>query len=275
MRIAVCFILLLALCLPATAAERNYLDTAPALLIPIGSIGCLRLGSWVSNIDSSKSSLIRGTLPGEARIQYWLAGTPTATRSNFLDSRTGSALTPTVCLTMLLAADLAWPQDETLRDAGQDLLLYVSGLIATKGITDLHKGLFARPRPLLHLYPELAAKRQHSDWSYDHHSFFSGHASGSFFAATFLNLRLRQIMRQELTGKEYRDWRWLSPTLLYGWASFVGWTRIHAYKHYLSDVLVGAATGWLIAELFYHLAPEPSGNGIATTPMFVRLSFSF
>ncbi len=275
MRIAVCFILLLALCLPATAAERDYLDAAPTLLIPVGSISCLRLGSWVSNIDSSKSSLIRGALPGESTIQRWLAGTPTARCSNFLDSRSGSAITPTIGLALLLSADLAWPQDEALRDAGQDMLLYLSGLMATKGITDLHKGLFARPRPLQRLCPELAAQRQDVDWSYDHHSFFSGHASSSFFAATFLNLRLRHIMRQELTGAEYRDWRWLSPTLLYGWASFVGWTRIHAYKHYFSDVVVGAAAGWLIAELFYHFAPEPSGNGTATTPMFVKLSFSF
>ena len=55
-------------------------------------------------------------------------------------------------------------------------------------------------------------------------------------------------MRQELHAGEYRDYRWAPPTVLFSWASFVGWSRIHAYKHFVSDVMVGAAVGVLPAE---------------------------
>ncbi|MFH2055920.1 MAG: phosphatase PAP2 family protein, partial [bacterium] len=265
MSIRILAIVCLALRLSADAAERDYLDTAPAFLIPAGSIGCLALGSRVSDIDSSRAPLIRGPLPGEASIQRWLAGTTGPGRNNFLDDTLGSVLTPGICGVLLAGANAAWPRDQAARDIGQDLLLYLSGLAATKGVTELTKGVFARPRPLLSLYPELAATRAHSDWSYDHNSFFSGHASSSFFATTYLNLRLRDIMRHELHADEYRDWRWLPPTILYSWASFVCWSRLHAYKHYLSDVLVGATAGWLLAELFYHFAPESKTAGDNST----------
>jgi membrane-associated phospholipid phosphatase len=58
-------------------------------------------------------------------------------------------------------------------------------------------------------------------------------------------------MRRELTSGEYRGWRWAPPAVLYSWAAFVGWSRIHAYDHYFSDVLVGALAGYFLAELFY------------------------
>ena len=256
-------------------AERDYLDAGEAILIPVGSAGCLGLGELARHFDSTSTSIIRGPLPGETWLHRKLVGRPQPGQSNFLDSDVGSALTPAVCGMLLVGADLSWPRGKAAKDAGQDLLLYLSGLTATKGVTDITKGIFKRPRPLLSLEPELAAARGHSNWSYDHHSFFSGHASSSFFATSFLNLRLRDIMRTELNTCDYRDWRWLPPTLLYGWAGFVSLSRLHAYKHYLSDVLVGATAGWLLAELFYNFAPDVKEQGAGGTPMFVRLSFSF
>ena len=60
-------------------------------------------------------------------------------------------------------------------------------------------------------------------------------------------------MHQNLSEEEYRDWSWPSPTVLYGWATIVGWSRIHSYKHYPLDVIVGALIGSLLGELFYSL----------------------
>ncbi len=45
---------------------------------------------------------------------------------------------------------------------------------------------------------------------------------------------------------------------LYGWASYVGYSRIRDSKHYLTDVIVGAAVGTVISNLLYtlHFASE-------------------
>jgi membrane-associated phospholipid phosphatase len=39
--------------------------------------------------------------------------------------------------------------------------------------------------------------------------------------------------------------------VLYGWAGYVGYSRIHDRKHYLTDVLIGAASGTLVSYLLY------------------------
>ncbi len=66
------------------------------------------------------------------------------------------------------------------------------------------------------------------------------------------------ITRDRLTGDEYDRWRWVSPVLLYGWTAFVGWSRVHSNKHYISDVLVGDAAGYLMAELFLSCNKGPT-----------------
>jgi hypothetical protein len=44
---------------------------------------------------------------------------------------------------------------------------------------------------------------------------------------------------------------------LYGWAGYVGYSRIQDRKHYLTDVVVGAASGTLVSYLLY---PHGSKN---------------
>ena len=58
-------------------------------------------------------------------------------------------------------------------------------------------------------------------------SFPSGHVSASFTGAAFIHQRY--------------GWRW--AILPYLGATFVGYSRIHAHRHDLEDVLVGAAIG--------------------------------
>jgi membrane-associated phospholipid phosphatase len=125
----------------------------------------------------------------------------------------------------------------------------------------------------------LAPHTNEGEWRHHRQSFFSGHTSSSFFAAAYLNLRMRTIMRAELSPMDYRSWRWAPPTLLFGWSSFVGLSRIHAYRHYLSDVLAGALVGTIMAELFFALNDSPSisdddGNA-SSTPMLLRMRYRF
>ena len=180
----------------------------------------------------------------------------------------------------MFTADLKWPQaDKQGKLAVQNLFLYGAGLLATKGVTDLTKGIVARPRPLPCLEPELAGLRTNIDHAYDHNSFFSGHASSAFFAMTFLNKRIRAIMRNEMTVGKYDKYSWVSPAFSFSWATFVGWTRIHAYKHFPTDIIVGAAAGILMAELFYSfndfdIPLSPTTQPQPIRPMFsIRLTF--
>ncbi|MDF2514926.1 MAG: phosphatase family protein [Sphingobacterium sp.] len=73
----------------------------------------------------------------------------------------------------------------------------------------------------------------------DHESFPSGHTAQAFAAAIFLS-------------EEYRDrFRWM-PYTAYGVAASVGILRMANNKHYISDVLVGAAIGLLSMKASYY-----------------------
>ena len=102
---------------------------------------------------------------------------------------------------------------EVATDIWQDQFVYYSGVLATKGITDFFKGTVARQRPFVYCKPDLAARRTDPSQADDHHSFFSGHASAAFYAMTFLNLRVREAMRQDMSPDDYRGKRWIPSTL--------------------------------------------------------------
>ena len=86
-------------------------------------------------------------------------------------------------------------------------------------------------------------------------------------------------MRNEMTPGKYNKYSWLSPATAFSWATFVGWTRIHAYKHFPTDIIVGAAAGILMAELFYSLndfdiPPLATTNSQPVRQLFsIRLTF--
>ncbi|UCG61118.1 MAG: phosphatase PAP2 family protein [Candidatus Zixiibacteriota bacterium] len=269
-------IILICGCFVGSPLAQEYIGGGEIAAIGSGSAGVAVAGWMVLNVDSSRAQLIGGPLPLERKLQRLLGGSYYEGKSNFLDNSFGSVATPLVAGVALLTADMCWPQGDKSKTILQDFFLYSTGLMTTSGLTDLAKGLIARERPMLSLYPENNARHTDANKSYNRHSFFSGHTSGAFFAASFANIRIRSIMRSEITPSEYRRWRWLPPTLLYGWAGFVGWSRIHAYKHFVSDVLVGATVGYLVAELFYHF-----GNGAYSaldgeaTPMMISINFKF
>ena len=80
---------------------------------------------------------------------------------------------------------------------------------------------------------KLVISRERPDAS-DDHSFPSGHTSTSFQGASFIHIR-------------YGLLKGLSA---YAAATFVGFSRVYSDKHYVSDVLAGAALGTLSSYLF-------------------------
>lgn len=273
-------VFLLGSSVPQTALAQEYLSAEEIAAISAASVGIQLMGANVRSSAHDNKSLIHGPILFDAQLQKFLGGSCRADKSNFLDNTVGSAATPVVAGVILLASDLSWPQtNDKGKLAAQDMFLFSSGLLATKGLTSVAKGLVARERPLPCLEPGIADLRDSIDYAYDRNSFFSGHVSGAFFSTVYLNKRLRSIMRHELTPSEYNGWKWAPPTLLFSWASFVGWSRIHAYKHFFTDVAAGALAGFLVAELFYsfndyELTGSPTSQASGTSPIFyVRLTF--
>ena len=276
-----CILLLLIIFNPqqCNADNYDYLDTKECTLVGGGSLVFLTLGHFARSMDTTRNSIIASPFPGELSISESIGGKYKRGRTNFLNSDAGAVYTPIVCAIMLTSANTTWPHNHSMKDAGEDLFVYTSGLAATMGVTSIFKGLIARPRPYMHVDPELAALRNTEDFAEDHVSFFSGHASSAFFSTVYLNKRIRSIMRREMSPGEYRDYRWVPPAVLFSWASFVGWSRIHAYQHYLSDVVIGSLVGWVVAELFFSLLDESdtaqNKTAGASPQMIFRYSFHF
>ncbi|MCP4566272.1 MAG: phosphatase PAP2 family protein [FCB group bacterium] len=257
------------------SSAEDYLSAVEVSAIGTGAVLINLMGAQARRIEISDRSVIKGPLPEEMALHRFLGGKYYPGKTNFLDNWAGSAVTPVICGLALAGTDFSWPQKHSVQDASQDMFLYISGLLTTKGLTDFSKGLFRRPRPVSFMVDSAMAEMDRSHrWLRT--AFFSGHTSSAFFSASFLNLRIRSIMRQRMTPSEYRGWRWASSTTLLGWAGFVGWSRIHAYKHFPSDVAIGAMIGYLIAELFYHWSmTNDSYKKTAASATVFKISFSF
>lgn len=100
---------------------------------------------------------------------------------------------------------------------------------------------------------KLATRRLRPDGS-DHLSFPSGHAAITFAAATVIQRHLG----------------WRNSVLAYAIASYVAASRLHDNRHYLSDVVFGAAVGTIAGRTVtehgrdaWTFAPAPTPGGIA------------
>jgi membrane-associated phospholipid phosphatase len=74
-----------------------------------------------------------------------------------------------------------------------------------------------------------------------HDAFPSGHATMAFALATSLSEEIRN--------------RWASAAL-YAFATGTAWSRMNDERHWLSDVLAGAAVGFTAAKIVEHHPPR-------------------
>lgn len=167
---------------------------------------------------------------------------------NFLAGNSGSLSTPIAVAAIITG--LNWSEGRPWQQSGTELLIFANGAFANGFLTQSFKRGFSRRRPILEFASstektELAAKAT------NHKSFYSGHTSTAFYSASFLRRRISQ----SLAGKGHvgirSGYQWLTGVALYGWASYVGYSRIEIDKHYFSDVAVGALMGVLFEEVYY------------------------
>ena len=124
----------------------------------------------------------------------------------------------------------------TWRHAAVDALLVIEAMVASQALNQVVKFIAGRERPLVAQLPEdqKPLTKQPDD---NNLSFFSGHTSYTFslVAATATIVRARG----------YAHW-WVVPAVGLPFAVTTALLRLAADKHYLTDVLTGAALGVLL-----------------------------
>jgi membrane-associated phospholipid phosphatase len=202
--------------------------------IPVGMI-------WLSqrNFPIAPSPKLSFPAPGfDVEIQRRLAGTGT-TSPGSVDPHLYPRLVFAARMLYTLAADEWSDRDIDERDYQHAFVFYKS-VLYTHTLTELVKNVTRRQRPD----------------NGDDRSFFSGHTSLTFVTSAFLFREIDHVLDSQL-------WALSNPTLrtalkvsaavvLYGWAGYVGYSRILDNKHFLSDVLVGAAVGILMGNVVYN-----------------------
>jgi membrane-associated phospholipid phosphatase len=118
-------------------------------------------------------------------------------------------------------------------------IVFYKSLVYTNLVTEIFKGFIRKERPD----------------NTDSRSFFSGHSSTTFAASTFIYNELNALYESWDVTKNNpilkSSFNTLSFVGLYGWSGYVGLSRIRDNKHYLADVLIGAAVGTLISNYIY------------------------
>ncbi len=105
--------------------------------------------------------------------------------------------------------------------------------LLTRGV----KGIAGRARPNVDLDRPRDFKLGRGFGDNRYQSFFSGHASDAFAAATVFTAE---------TARRMPGWEWPVGAALYGGAALVGVSRMYDNKHWATDVLAGAALGTFV-----------------------------
>lgn len=159
------------------------------------------------------------------------------------DDQQTAALISDVVLGTLLTSAFTAPLLEDLSldgQAGNASLSGIEALLTVDLVTQVFKHLSSRQRP--------GAFYAGSDTHYN--SFYSGHAAGAFASATVLTAYALEMDWLD------DDWRWVVPTVSYASASLTAYLRVAADKHWLTDVLVGAAVGTGLSYMVLLIRPE-------------------
>jgi membrane-associated phospholipid phosphatase len=155
--------------------------------------------------------------------------------------------------------------DDSLGGSWKDAAIVLESAVVAADLTQLIKFSLGRERPFVHALgaAEKSDERHPAD---NNLSFFSGHSSFTFSLAT------SAAMVATLRGYRIAPILWsVGPAL----AAFTGYLRIAADKHYLSDVLVGAAVGTATGVLipWLHARGDRDGVRASVAPSQLVLTF--
>ncbi len=162
-------------------------------------------------------------------MDRWAAGY----HSHLADLSSDLAIYPLVCLPGLVSAWELAQGRQSWGGAIADAVVFTEAMSLSSGLDLWVRSLQVHPRPLVYDRKVPASERLSPEAS---GSFYSGHSNAAFLSAVYFaySWTLRN------PGSDKQGWVWAGSL---GAASIVAGLRIGAGKHYLSDVLVGAAAG--------------------------------
>ncbi len=172
---------------------------------------------------------------------------------NFLDGTAGALYTPAAAGAVITVLNLA--ERAPASKTGSELLIFANGALANKFLTRSSKRAFSRRRPELDFADE-ADKIDLERKDSAHESFYSGHASTAFFSAAFLHRRISQSLALHGHSGIGSGYQWITTIGLYGWAAYVGYSRVQIDKHYFTDVVAGMVVGLLFEGIYHRLNRE-------------------
>jgi membrane-associated phospholipid phosphatase len=220
----------LAVDLPATVGGGALWVTSELLKGEIAARAC----RWcaVDGLDASVRTALRWSNPAAAD-----------TTSSVL----AFGVVPAAAVGLDLVA--AWREGRASQ-VGVDSLVVAEATVVASDLDQLTKFLVARERPFVHALPQ-SSKGGTAQPSDNDLSFFSGHTTEAFAVAAAAGT--------VATMRRYRlaPLVWASGMVL---AAATGYLRIAADKHYLTDVLVGAAVGSGVGVSLPLLAHAPAAS---------------
>ena len=147
--------------------------------------------------------------------------------------------------------------DGVYQNAPQVFLLYGETMAVTGTLFAMTAGLVDRKRPLVY-GTEAPLKERTSKNA--RNAFFAGHPAATASATFFL-------------AKVFNDFNPDSPARPFVWGTAaavpaaVGYLRLKAGKHFLSDVILGYSLGTTVGILVPHLHKKENGSGFSIMPV--------
>ncbi|MDB5104324.1 MAG: phosphoesterase PA-phosphatase related protein [Fibrobacteres bacterium] len=201
-------------------------------------------------------------------MDRWAAGThsPKAALASDL------LIVPLVGLPMAVTAWESWRGRQGWNGAVSEAAVYSEALLISSSLDLLVRATGVHPRPLVYGKDVPADERLSPEAS---GSFYSGHSNAAFLSAVYFSYTYS--LRNP--GSRYQGAIWGGSL---GAAAFVAGLRVAAGKHYLSDVMVGAAAGSFFGWAFPYMhrrtgEGETGGLGVGMngTSLYPMLTWTF
>ena len=186
--------------------------------------------------------------------------------SNVVDSN-GTVFTLAAGLGAVILMQNLLSDGPVWRNTAYEVAVFGTGFMTELGVRLAVKSSFARRRPFLEFASPQDATTLNAN-SKNHLSFYSGHTSTAFYTAAYADQRIGDLLKARSLGR----YRLMSIIPLYGWASYMAFSRVQIDKHYFTDVAAGGLVGtaWGIWHYRYH---HSTREGWAILPFLGKTRF--
>lgn len=229
---------------------RSELLTKRLKLSAVVGVVSLGMGSaFALGIDEVNRNPLFGGNNGLDRFFRRHFGDPGKT-TNIVDGN-GTSITLTAGLGSIILLQSLLSDGSVWRDAAYEVAVFSTGFMTELGVRLAVKSLFARRRPFLEFASPADTATLNAN-PRNHLSFYSGHTSSAFYTAAYVDQRIGALLNARRLGR----YRFMSLVPLYGWATYIAYSRVQIDKHYFTDVATGGLVGtvWAIWHNRYHHA---------------------